>query len=655
MTSKLEYALYLAERGFYVFRIKKNGKKPFATGWQDEATCNANAVRELFQGHDYNIGIFTGKYFQFSGNEQMDRALAVVDVDTKEDKKGNQTMQEMDALGYDFPATLTVTTASGGRHLIYAVDTPISGGANKVGQHVDLKSHGGYIVGEGSTIDGIPYRIANDDNWPTPAECPEWLIKRAGFPMAPSAMADIPNASLDSDQAIQRATAYLTGPAPIAISGAGGNDTTFKVAAILKDFGISQALCEDLMWKHYNPRCAPPWPHDQLFPIIANAYHYSDNPAGILSPNNEFEPVALDPKEEEAEKRAGIYYEWCENINTDNEYYPLIEDIIDQGTMSVIYGDSNTGKTFIAMDMAFHIAIDLPWDNKRVTQGSVLYIAAEGGRGAMNRITALKQKHNAPTAPFALVPCPVNLFDRPKDVKTIIKLIQQAEAEKGPLRLIVVDTLARAMSHGNENAAEDMNRFVENCDAIRSVTKAHVMIVHHSGKDASKGARGSSVLRAATDTELEVANSTVTIKKQRDMEFAKPIGFDLEKVDLGTNAYGRAITSCTVNIVDIDTRADYQTEHRLEHRDLIALMAIQQCKTARSLRNSNHVVDQKTWGECCKHFDITMVPGAKPWPKSDNSFFKAFTRCRDRLVAFGKVEEIEDKQWGIVESGQGVQ
>lgn len=644
MTSKLEYALSLAEKGFYVFRIKRNGKRPFAEGWQSEATCNAAEVEALFAGHDYNIGIFTGKYFQFSGSTLCDRALAIVDVDTKDGKLGNSTMEHMEIMGFDFPPTLTVTTASGGRHLFYTVDTPIQGGTNKVGQHVDLKSHGGYVVAPGSSVDNALYLIT--DNQPI-HDAPEWLIKKAGRPMDKSALTDIPAADMDSDQAITRATEYLLS-APEAISGSGGNQTTLTAAMVCRDFGLSLSMTEDLLWKHYNPRCQPPWAHDELLPIVANAYRYAKLAAGNSSPHSEFTPIALDPKEEEAERKTGLYYEWCEHITTDENHHPLIEDLLDQGTMSVLYGDSNAGKTFVAMDLAFHIAMGQNWDNKRVTQGSVLYIAAEGGRGARNRIAAMRQKYNSHDAPFALVPCPVNLFDQPKDVKTLVKLIKQAEAEKGHLRLVVIDTLARAMSGGNENAAEDMSLFVENLDAIRHHTKAHILVVHHSGKDASKGARGSSVLRAATDTELEVAEKTIITKKQRDMEFARPIGFELTPVELGTNAYGKTITSCTLTLVDAEARQDYSASNRMTPRDLVCLLALQNCKAARSIRNYDHVVDLEVWSKCCEDFDMSMVPGVKSWPKTRNAFNVAFKASRERLIGFGRVEELEDKQWAFL-------
>src|SRR5690606_8243860 len=109
-----------------------------------------------------------------------------------------------------------------------------------------------------------------------------------------------------------------------------------------------------------------------------------------------------------------------------------------------------------------------------------------------------------------------------------------------------------AMAGGNENSPEDMTALIGNCDRIRDATQSHVCIIHHSGKDEAKGARGHSSLRAATDTEIEIKRdpeltlSTVRVAKQRDLEAGDPFGFTLQSVPLGTNRRGKDVTSCVV-------------------------------------------------------------------------------------------------------------
>src|SRR5690606_37222389 len=72
---------------------------------------------------------------------------------------------------------------------------------------------------------------------------------------------------------------------------------------------------------------------------------------------------------------------------------PLVKGVLDQGAMTVLYGESNAGKTFVAMDIAYHIARGLDWAGKRVAAFPVLYVAAEGGQGARKRAAALAARY----------------------------------------------------------------------------------------------------------------------------------------------------------------------------------------------------------------------------------------------------------------------
>jgi hypothetical protein len=154
------------------------------------------------------------------------------------------------------------------------------------------------------------------------------------------------------------------------------------------------------------------------------------------------------------------------------------------------------------------------------------------------------------------VPSQVNLLNPDADTPRVIAAAADAAEHMGaPIKLIVVDTLARAMAGGNENAPEDMGALVMNMDRIREKTGATVLFIHHSGKDAAKGARGHSSLRAAIDTEIEVEASDgparrATVVKQRDMRKGDVFGFELEVVELGENRHGEAVTTCLVRPAD---------------------------------------------------------------------------------------------------------
>ena len=230
---------------------------------------------------------------------------------------------------------------------------------------------------------------------------------------------------------------------------------------------------------------------------------------------------------------------------------PLIDGLLDAGAMSVLYGDSNSGKTFIALDMAFHVATGALWNSravKRIKRGLVVYVAAEGGTRIRKRLAALKRHHGGEPMPlFALVRYPIDLRSSDANLKELIALIAAAENEIGERCVwVVIDTLSRALAGGDENSPVDMGRIVSAADAIRDATFAHFTFVHHTGKDAARGARGHSLLRAATDTEIEVMTGAVNVTKQRDMETDFTLGFQLCDISIGEDPIGTPIKSAIV-------------------------------------------------------------------------------------------------------------
>jgi hypothetical protein len=143
------------------------------------------------------------------------------------------------------------------------------------------------------------------------------------------------------------------------------------------------------------------------------------------------------------------------------------------------------------------------------------------------------------------------MLDPQADVPGLIQSVQVAEAELGrSVKMLCLDTLSRALAGGNENSPEDMGALVRSSDLVRQSTGSHLAYVHHSGKDTAKGARGHSLLRAATDTEIEISRaegsevSLMRVTKQRELESGDDVAFRLEIVTLGVNRRGKPLTSC---------------------------------------------------------------------------------------------------------------
>jgi hypothetical protein len=225
----------------------------------------------------------------------------------------------------------------------------------------------------------------------------------------------------------------------------------------------------------------------------------------------------------------------------------LVKGVIPQAGLCVLYGESGSGKTFMALDIAMAMALGTPWRERRVRQCRIVYIAAEGAGGFRNRVVAALRHRGlrASDVPMTVINAAPNLLlkDDALDIVASIKA-------QGPCGVVIVDTFAQVMPGANENAGEDMGKALAHCRGIHRATGALVLLVHHSGKDASKGARGWSGLKAAADAELEVTRGpqgrALRVSKQKDGEDGISWGFGLEIVPVGQDSDGEIITSCIV-------------------------------------------------------------------------------------------------------------
>jgi len=233
--------------------------------------------------------------------------------------------------------------------------------------------------------------------------------------------------------------------------------------------------------------------------------------------------------------------EFVAGLDTD-EAPSLIKGLLNRQEMSVIYGKSGTGKTFVAIDIARCIALGIDWNGHKVVKAAVIYVAAESPRSVRKRVQAHINRFGA-SGGFYGISSTINMYDPQVDIRPLLDELSKLDVDIG---LIVFDTLARVMIGGNENSTQDMSQLIANGDRLRDRFGCNVMWVHHTGKDESLGARGSSALRAATDTEIEIANATTfRVTKSRDGELFDH-EFRLEQVPAVTMKDGTVVTSCIV-------------------------------------------------------------------------------------------------------------
>ena len=204
----------------------------------------------------------------------------------------------------------------------------------------------------------------------------------------------------------------------------------------------------------------------------------------------------------------------------------LIRDYLPTKSTCMIYGESGAGKSFLMLDMALCIATGRHWNGIKTKQTPVFYIIGEGQEGATSRCYVWGQYHNQQidNIPFYLTEKAVIPTDEDELnalIANVSALIESTEAEKP---LIVFDTLARCFD-GDENKAQDANRYIRAMDKLRYRFDACVVSIHHSGKDVAKGARGSTAFKGAWDAEHQLsidANKVIKLHPQKLKEREKP-------------------------------------------------------------------------------------------------------------------------------------
>jgi AAA domain len=235
----------------------------------------------------------------------------------------------------------------------------------------------------------------------------------------------------------------------------------------------------------------------------------------------------------------------------------LIEDLLPERGLGMVYGPPKNAKSFVALDMACSIAASTRWGDRSVLPGDVVYVLGEGAGYVGLRLRAWMDGAGVQAEQLgrlSIVPSGVDLGN-PEQVEGLL----QALAERGTRPVLVVfDTLARCMS-GDENQAQEMGRVVSGCDLVRERLEAAVLLVHHSRR-AGDSERGSSALPGAVDTKLRLERKgselTLHCEMQKDAAECDPIGLELEVVDLGVGEDGKPVSSCRIRSRTIGRSSD---------------------------------------------------------------------------------------------------
>jgi hypothetical protein len=346
----------------------------------------------------------------------------------------------------------------------------------------------------------------------------------------------------------------------------------------------------------------------------------------------------------------------------------LIEGVIPKKAFVALYAPPASFKSFVALDIAECIATGREFLTKQVKhQGAVLYIAGEGHGGIGARIKAMKKHHSTPAgAPVFFLRKQINLRSSATDIQDLIQAVDDIQATHDiQFELVVIDTLARAFGGGNENASEDMGAFITAAGAIQGRYNCALLVVHHAGKDATKGLRGHSSLLGAVDTELEIIRiedapkGILHISKQKDGEDGQRYGFQMITVELSTTLLGFDNVSSLA--VEVDSEVDAYRPNATPppdrtgagHNQRLALTALHSAiKKFGMMENidgkRNKAIKLEQWRE---EFKAKLGSDVEP-----ATFNKAWARVKMTLTDLQKIEIHKDWVWAIFteDDGSGV-
>lgn len=333
----------------------------------------------------------------------------------------------------------------------------------------------------------------------------------------------------------------------------------------------------------------------------------------------------------------------------------LVENILEQGSLNLLFGEPASGKSLFALDWAFCMTAGMDWHDCRTKQTDVVIIAGEGFAGMQRRLKALEGKYNieAPESLF-ISKQPAQLLDE-ANAQLVADSIKAICPNPG---LVIIDTLHRNMD-GDENSSKDIGKFINNLDIYLKPLGAAILVVHHSGHGNKDRSRGSSAIRAAMDGEFSAKKTdnsiTLTCHKAKDFEALSPLQFVLKPTELGwLDSDGEPMTSV---YLEYTGRATTKKKGKLSAKDEMILASLDDAIAEHGIAPTAEIklkfgyFDSPT-GQMQKIVNIDhwrkkayqVITGDD---KTKDARRMAFIRCRDKLLEQGITVEHDNYAWRV--------
>jgi hypothetical protein len=523
--------------GCKVFPCSPGTKDPAtAHGWKDASSDPAQIAEWSRINPDFNWAVACGP----SG-------LFVFDIDPAGLDWWHKLLDRDPVIKAAVDRAFTVRTPKGGLHVYFKGEGPST--ASRIAEGIDTRGgilkngeiiSGGYVILPGSKTVAGPGRVTGSyEALPggTIEALPDFMSAIVPERKKTDTLGLTKNPDADKPRNISWAVDLLKGyvqSGRVSLQGRGGNNTAFQVAASILDKAISPGMAFDLMWEHWNPACQPPWDEWELEGIIRNAANYGEDTEGGVKgfQANEdafanFVGVEFEPPPPAARDKIKFIHEYADGVR-DPEW--LIPGVLPSVGTGMIYGESGSYKSFIALDMGLTLAFGIAgqWGAAPVKH-DVLFMAGEGpvATGRMRwpawmewQQTEFRNDHRF------LIKDRVPFFSDTAGWEHVKEDLAELGAKPD---VIFLDTMSRLMTGLDENSAKDATAITNFMEQLSRYYECLVLGIHHTGKDQNKGARGSSAFYANMDvvisTKLRQGGTEFRVRKQKDADVGDEIRY----------------------------------------------------------------------------------------------------------------------------------
>ena len=285
----------------------------------------------------------------------------------------------------------------------------------------------------------------------------------------------------------------------------------------------------------------------------------------------------------------------CTNIlDEDVEMFTdyAIKGMLHLGEVVTVYGPSNVGKSLVALEILQHVCKGHALGSRRARKGSIVYIAAEAPISIKRRAKALGLTRA--DGAFFIGDEPIDLLDTCSIAQTIQYLKKLDTSEK--LRVVVIDTFSLAIPDADENSATAMSQAISNAKRIALDLKVCVILVHHEGKDDSRGPRGSTAIKAGVDVELKLERSDEFVQlagaKMRDGLVTEKMDFEIYGQDMGVDDDGDRVTVGRAKFVGLSQTLPKSSGKKADSVQISRSVAVETAINAvQKMCGPDHVID----------------------------------------------------------------